>query len=491
MFIKELRIKNFKCFNNEFKPLIFNIPDGKNPGSGLNIFAGENNSGKSTIFEAINFLRNNTKKNIEDIKNKNASDDSEISVDIVFSGSRDSIKKVIENFSQENKKAVFNKYVYSPNGKDEYFRAIRSSKEDLKVVQLWDNEKATFKNETGIDAPLKKLFELNFVWADTNPNDEVSFGSTTICGSLLGKIAESFENTDEYTEFSKQFQRAFNDEGSWLRKELKRIEKRTQKIFSEQFGNASIEFYFKEPGINSFLKNETIKIDDGILTDMKEKGSGMQRSIALSLLQVYAEEIRRHPENPNISKPSFLFIDEPETCLHPRAQSKLLDAILKLSKTKQIFLATHSPYFLDNSKLIKNTGLFVLKRNVNKIRITNISKGRGLFPWSPSLGEITYFAYNVPTIEFHNELYGYIKEKNEKYNEKEIEAYFSEHGLQKNKQWIKEYNGISKTPNDVSLQTFIRNKAHHPENRTMQNKKYSLEELRQSIDKMIELIWNE
>ncbi len=62
MFIKKLRIKNFKCFDKDVRSLEFNIPDGKTSGSGLNIFVGNNNSGKSTIFEAVDFLRNSTKK---------------------------------------------------------------------------------------------------------------------------------------------------------------------------------------------------------------------------------------------------------------------------------------------------------------------------------------------------------------------------------------------------------------------------------------------
>lgn len=48
MFIKSLLVKNFKCFGENSKPLELKIPDGIKPGSGLNIFVGENNSGKST-----------------------------------------------------------------------------------------------------------------------------------------------------------------------------------------------------------------------------------------------------------------------------------------------------------------------------------------------------------------------------------------------------------------------------------------------------------
>lgn len=49
MFIKKITIKNFKCFEKETIELA--IPSNDN--NGLNIFVGENNSGKSTVFDAL------------------------------------------------------------------------------------------------------------------------------------------------------------------------------------------------------------------------------------------------------------------------------------------------------------------------------------------------------------------------------------------------------------------------------------------------------
>jgi len=90
MFIKRITIQNFKSFQNE--SIDFFTPD---EGSGLNIFVGENNSGKSTVFEAVDFLRNGVKVSLEDLKNKYKKDE-EMFVEIEFSGN---IKDVIENFS--------------------------------------------------------------------------------------------------------------------------------------------------------------------------------------------------------------------------------------------------------------------------------------------------------------------------------------------------------------------------------------------------------
>ncbi|MFX9366495.1 AAA family ATPase, partial [Acinetobacter baumannii] len=85
-----------------------------------------------------------------------------------------------------------------------------------------------------------------------------------------------------------------------------------------------------------------------------------QRSVALALLQIYAEEIA-FDQDKQSTRPFYLFIDEPEICLHPMGQMKLCEALMELSKHKQIFVTTHSPYFL-NSPSLKNVGIFIFKK---------------------------------------------------------------------------------------------------------------------------------
>lgn len=483
MFIKELKIQNFKIFNNNMPPIVFNMPNGE-PGSGLNIFVGENNTGKSTIFEAIDFLRNGTKKPPEEIINKNDPEEDAV-VEITFEGN---ITKIIDGFSQENKVAVFKKYINDGVTTESIRFSRRTS--SIKAIQLWSNKDDEYKNESGIDAPVKKLFETNFVWADTNPNEQASFGSTTICGNLLKGIVSGFTDTKDYKSFSEQFHKTFNNEDSGLRKELKIIEERTQAIFKDQFGDASISFRFNELKIDSFFKNMTIDIDDGIKTSMEEKGSGMQRSVALALLQVYADELTKHPKEDELKKPFFLFIDEPEICLHPKAQSKLFKALLELSKTKQVFLTTHSPYFLV-SEYFNTIGLFIFRLEGGVPNIDKVSNSdNNLLPWSPTWGEINYKAYKLPTIEFHNELYGRLQELSQKWRVNEFEIWLVSQGISKTKQWTKENNGNAGNPEDTTLQTYIRNKIHHPENLTMQQSVFNEEELNDSISQMIELISN-
>ncbi|WGE32516.1 ATP-binding protein [Actinobacillus genomosp. 2] len=480
MFIKNIKLSNFKGFISDDHQINFRIPDGITAGSGLNIFVGENNSGKSSVFEAIDFLRNGIKEDSISLVKSKLSDGSQphdACIELTFCGE---IKNAINYFVQANKQAAFNNAV---NGKQE-LKAKRNTA-SCKKLDLWDEVSQGYSNPSGIDAPFKALFETNFIWADTNPNDEATFGATTLCGLLLKEIAKAHIDSDEYRKFQESFNQVFNSPNSELRQQISTIEQKVQRIFTEQFGQADIRFQFDELKIDSFFKNTSIFINDGVDIPMSEKGNGMQRSVALALLQVYAEELA-HDSEQEQTKPFYLFIDEPEICLHPKGQTKLLEALLEISKTKQVFLTTHSPYFLVTPNL-RNVGLFIFRKDGIRNVVEDASV-EPMFPWSPTWGEINFKAYKLPTVELHNELYGRLQHNSRKFTEKEFEIWLSNNGIEQNKQWTREKNGNVCTPQVVTLQTFIRNHIHHPENQTMQSERYTEDELKQSIEEMIRLL---
>ncbi len=94
------------------------------------------------------------------------------------------------------------------------------------------------------------------------------------------------------------------------------------------------------------------------------------------------------------------------------------------------------------------------------------------------------------TIEFHDELYGYIQEKTKCYKEKDIDDYLEKQKLEKNKSWTREKNGVAGETYNCTLPVFIRNKIHHPENGTMSSIDFTGKELKSSIEDMIRIIEN-
>lgn len=478
MYIKELTTQFYKSIGNNLNPLTFGIPNG-NLGSGLNIFIGENNTGKSTIFETFDFFRNKPSKPKSSIVNKSYPDEDAV-VELVFRGD---IDNVIEQFSPDNKKAVFRERVYEHEGAEHL--KLKRSTEGKSPILIWNIETGSYDNVSGIDAPVKSMFETNFVWADTNPNDEAKFGSSTITGNLLGEILNSFTEHAEYQAFLEQYDITFNADASNLKQQLRNIEQQTQAIFQEQFGAGNIQFQFEPIAPSNFFKNVKVYIDDGTQTVMDEKGSGMQRAVALAMVQVYADILRQQLDT-DIRKPLFLFIDEPEICLHPKAQEKLFSALLELSRNNQIFIATHSPYFL-SSEHVRDMNIFICKQSVDGPDISNISTN-GLFPWSPTWGEINYLAFDMPTVELHNELYGRLQEVTENWTLKDFDDYLESQGIPKDKSWTEEKKGVVGSTFDRTLMTFIRNKIHHPENSTMLTSDYTSDELKDSIESMIAIL---
>jgi len=113
-------------------------------------------------------------------------------------------------------------------------------------------------------------------------------------------------------------------------------------------------------------------------------------------------------------------------------------------------------------------------------------------PWSPSWGEINYHAYNLPTVEFHNELYGYLQAKatdedEQNYYEENFDSWLKDKlNTKQNKNWIKIKSDGTTKNTKRTLQTYIRNSIHHPENTN--NTLYTDEELRESINLLINII---
>lgn len=227
------------------------------------------------------------------------------------------------------------------------------------------------------------------------------------------------------------------------------------------------------PFDNAFLSQSIGSLDVAIAS----LGSGIEMIISLLFLETLAA----------LSKENvIILIDEPELHLHPHLQEVFTQYLKELSEEKQIFISTHSPYFFKNCMSNNKIELLIATTKNKECSIGNSELKLKSFPWSPSWGEINYFAYDLMTLEFHNELFGYLQEKNKVYRIEDVEAFFVGKGIKKSKKWIREKNGQSLAPEDVTLMSYIRNFIHHPENKN--NSEYTPEELKESIEIMLEHI---
>ena len=242
---------------------------------------------------------------------------------------------------------------------------------------------------------------------------------------------------------------------------------------------------FKIPNIDiSFIdgkapfNNAYLAIKKYLDIPIKYLGSGIEMIISLLFLETLA----------SLSKEKLvILIDEPELHLHPSLQLKFSEYLRTLSNEHQIIVSTHSPIFFKNCLNNNNIQLIIASYKNEELEFKQ-NENFGLFPWSPSWGEINYFAFEYPTIEFHDELYGFLQEISKKYDQNKFENWLKQQEVNADKKWIKEINGKPQQQENITLPTFIRNKIHHPENMSMQNENFNIEELKQSINIMVNLI---
>ena len=477
LYLTKLQLINFKGFAGQNPPITFHGPDGVTPGSGLNILVGENNGGKSTIFSAIRFLYDGS--GTDPILTQSVGNKEDGGVIATFES--DNISEVLSTHIP-NKKHVPTTIDLTNQNTIRLRRTI-SNKKYLYALNKDDSFNSEGHNPTGIDSLLKSCFNLFEISASDDPEKLSSYSPNSLTKGLLEDIFKEAHQSPEFSEFVEVFDKCFNGEESSLKRQMSSIATNVSNEICNMFGEGKVSFKFPTPEINSIFKSINLNIDTtGNDLKMTNHGQGMQRSVAFALLKVWADIQEERPKN-EIPKPYAFILDEPEICIHPRAQSKLLSTLVEISKHHQVFLATHSPIFL-HSHEIKDANVILCEKIENAREISQIKQFSHLFSWSPSWGEISWFAYKIPTVEFHNELYGAIeailrdhkdeyiefKERNSfKVLELSLDQWFKNHainyiGHEPNTEiWAK--NGSGKPEeNRRTIYLAVRNAIHHPEN---------------------------
>ena len=202
--------------------------------------------------------------------------------------------------------------------------------------------------------------------------------------------------------------------------------------------------------------------------------------------------------NLNRLKGGILLIDEPELSLHPKWQNKILkyyqtlftDPVTGLMQV-QIIMATHSERILSTAfdNPTKN-GVIVLKNDGGTIT-SSLVNAPGVLP-SVTSAETTYLAYDVPTIDYHIELFSYIQRLNAtilgELNVKETDDYIQGHAAYDSTihARLDSFTNpkTNHTTNYATLPTFVRNRIDHPS----PTDSYNTEQLKMSIELMRNII---
>jgi predicted ATP-dependent endonuclease of OLD family len=351
MKIKRISIENFRSIK-QANILV----------SDFNIFVGQNNCGKTNLFEALEFFFNGYKGDIRELIFKRSSN-LEMSVEIEFSDIQDGLSKM------QNEK---NRATLSGKLGNADIACLRRSSKDVKKRKLYidGNEVAP---GTGFDAALNDFLpKFEYITTKQYYDSVAKYSKTTPIGAMLSNVlATILQTNQQYREFQEKFSALFESDDSEIKTEFDRIGNNVKVYLEKQFPDTSkVRFEVTQPAFEDLLKNFNTDIDDGIETSAEEKGDGMQRALMLSIIQAYSD-FRKQNED---AGKSFLFlIDEAELHLHPKAQRQLKEVLYDLSKdTDQVFINTHSSVFVADN--CEGQSIFKVEKSSGETCISNVNE---------------------------------------------------------------------------------------------------------------------
>lgn len=330
MRLTNFSVTNYKVFKEEFT-----IDFSKDS---IAILTGRNNTGKSTILEAINcFFQKETKA------------------------------KTIPNdcFSERGKKIVL-KAVFESDG--DKITIVKKYKEES-APSFYDENDVEIKGTHELKDKLEEILNNKpFYITPSMLPDDINDLIQNIYSEIIKNDLQKLEDFNGDPEEEKEMFQLAQDY-SQIKKSypefLRRIKLNTDKILEQVSNDVSdnLRVLFsneylslnvvggESEGFSStdILKstNSNVHIDSNKQSKMPlaNQGTGLQRMSLIYLIQNMIEK-KLLDENDN----KLLLIDEPEAFLHPEAVRALSRSLYKIGQKMPLMISTHSPILIDLSE---------------------------------------------------------------------------------------------------------------------------------------------
>ncbi len=365
MKLKEIFIKNFRGI----KELNIQL------GHSTTILIGENNTGKTTILEAIRIVLDRlrtSKHNIfteHDYFSENAQGglDNEILIELWFKEENENewleeITQVeLEGIAQLD--LITNLYSIGIRLKSSYDRNEKIS------VPSWfwlGNDKSELREINSNHTTFFKIVQ--FFYLDALRDANSSFSSRSLFWKEFLKLKLT---PQQETTFTQQLQTLNNTILSSDSKvgELKNKLDSLPSVVSNDIGNVSIQAFPEKPW--DLSNKATLMITSTgsqVKLPLKRFGQGTQSLSVLMLFKAYAEILMQR--NTHEQAFSILGLEEPEVHLHPQAVRSLWN-FLQDELLQQKIISTHSTFFIQEADL---KSLRLLKREDNIVKVYAIQQ---------------------------------------------------------------------------------------------------------------------
>lgn len=475
MFIDKITVRNFRPFSDQDPPFTMhlNVPNGTE-GSGLTAIVGENGCGKSSLLDAIALPLVAYKAEA-------------VSIDD-FNNEAEGMQVLIDSQSPFTVRGTMPKAEFQATGFE--FKAnlrARNTKAYLSSLVVSDQlyvPKDPTKPKAG-SPDLRMSVNNPYVGSRFSENEVLLLGEKSTYQTRRGTF-----NSTRFDRLMEDFDFQYFG-GSGFPADL-----------NSRLGDvlASADNTFLQEAIDRFetcsgyrlalnLTNNVRPFQGAFFAMAKEGcrqiplnqlGSGYEMMFALLLGASLSKQA---------GKQLICLVDEPELHLHPAAQESFVAFLIELSKDNQVIIASHSPLLV--KQLMRRNGVAVqVLYSDGSARIRRISER--VLPYVSS-NEVNFLAFGLPTVEYHNELYGELEEKyrevNPRANQAEVDKFLQENLEEPTLcKWTAVKQGREQPTQTVTLQTYIRNLIHHPENTEMRRIGSTVQQLQNSIVGMIGLL---
>ena len=403
MYLNEIHIENYKSIQE------LTIPVRKYSNSFTSIFVGLNEAGKSNLLEAISLLSDtlNIKTyRYKEVRNRHVNGKF---VDLYYRynfENEDEWKKefkknvvISKEFEDVFRLDSYEKNVYLSEDKTSFVSNFSINWKDFCIENFSFSKNAPGQNEKLYiikhNLDIKENEKTNYILLDEENLSEI-LEQTIPCLSSIKKQGLSIWRPEEkylitkpidLNEFSTNISSSIPlmnlfilcgfDTQDKIQAKIKSLTEPETRTLSKQLSRAATHY------INNVWKEHNISIDVNIefstkrlnvyiqdkdnadeFFGMNERSQGFKHFISLILHLSISN-------NKEKCKDQIILIDEPENHLHPSGIRYMRDELLKIGTNNYVFIATHSPFMIDNKNMNRH---FIVNKPKGATTITQIDK---------------------------------------------------------------------------------------------------------------------
>lgn len=367
MYLKSIKIRNFRLFQQLDLEL----------NAGLNVFVGENNSGKTALIDAIRLTLDTTSSEWTNISSLDFYEDEDhFRIQLKFDNiSPQQAAVFVEHLSYEDDGDDGRKSVLYVNLKVQITNVIRRGSRYIRS-RLCSGAKA---EGPMIEREIREYLSATYLKPLRDAESELKAGRNSRLAQIVSSSAEFVREGANYKELIEEFIKASSEilKNKGLKADEARIDNNLQQLTFRQdrfalaiqvLGSkefAKMSAVEKERSFQGILQKLSLVLDDAKPLQGLGYNNVLFMATELLLLEQGKEDF------------SILLIEEPEAHLHPQLQMKFLkfihDEYSSDTEPKlQTILTTHSPNLaskapLESIVLMKDANAFPMRKELTKL----------------------------------------------------------------------------------------------------------------------------